>query len=232
MMLIEERDIQKYAAYLARRQSWALKYRQDMDLDDLESMAALGILEAIKEYGTETGRWKYVAPLKFKVELRREMHLYERQRERFLIESSAGKVELDAPAGEDEDGCTQHELIEDPALVPADTVMAGKQLQDDLAAALDHLDDDLAQQAVILCYLHDMPVMELAGHMRITPKDAKCAIRRGLAKLRKDKALREAYDVGLDEITPWFMAAGARDYTVTGLSAVEKIVMWREGKRS
>ena len=54
MMLIEERDIQKYAAYLARRQSWALKYRQDMDLDDLESMAALGILEAIKEYGTET----------------------------------------------------------------------------------------------------------------------------------------------------------------------------------
>ena len=227
--MIPDKDLQKYAAYLANRQKWILQYRSDYSIDDLEVLAAMAIINAVRAEGTETRKWVYMAPFYFKQQLRTELHLYQ-EPERFTMAATSNKLQLDAPLEEGKDMTVAAVLPDPGAQAPEDAAIACS-LSRAVWAALDALDDDLARDCIIMHYMHQISIKDIAAAAGIDKRAVCNLLARGKLQLRNNHRLRAVAEAGLDEMTPFFSCTGRGAWERSGMSVQERLTIWRDNKR-
>ena len=227
--MISDEDLQKYSRYLARRYKWILQYRADYSMEDLEVMAAMGIVQAVQAEGTETRKWVYMAPLYMRQVLRDELHLYQ-DPGRFAMASTANKVQLDAPVMEDSE-TTQGELLADPDQQADYGGLLADDVQGTVRDALEAIDCDTVRQCIILHYIHRVTVKSLAQALQTTRQDIANMLARGKLQLRHNHRLRQLVEAGIDDMTPYYSHTGYAAWASSGMSAPEYLTMLRDRTR-
>lgn len=227
--MIPDDELMKYARYLANRHSWVLQYRSDYSMEDLEVMAAMAILEAEYHDGTSTRKWVNTAPFYLKTILRNELCLYT-NRDRFAMGCTANKVQLDAPIWDDED-MTAAETVPDPDAQSPEDAAISSSLSEAIWAALDELDDEMARDCIIMHYMHQVSIKEIAAAAGIDRREVRNMIDRGKLQMRYNHKLRAMVEAGLDEMTPFYSGTGRGAWERSGMSVQERLTIWRDNQR-
>lgn len=210
-------DAERLANYWAGRYSWVLEKRNDIDREDLQQAAFLGILEAKKAYKEEKGGLTTLAGF------------YARNEIRALLGIKNGKLppaleSLDEPLNDETDD-TRLDLIADESLPEADAALLEEERRQTVRDAVSKLAEE--QRAVVsLRFFEGKTYPQTAAEMNITPTRAVtiwAAARRTLCRNRYLKALAE-----VNRSTPYLLGVGVTRFNSTFTSAVEELVMLRE----
>lgn len=210
-------DAGKIASYWAGRYSWAIERRSDLDRDDLQQAAYLGILQAQKAYKEERGGLVTLAGF------------YARKEIRALLGIKNGKLppaleSLDEPLNDETDE-TRLDLLADETIPEADAALLEEEKRQTVRDAVSGLADD--QRAVVtLRFFEGMTYPQTAAEMDITPIRAVAIwanTRRNLSRNRFLKALAE-----VNRSTPYLLGVGVTRFNSTFTSAVEELVFLRE----
>lgn len=211
----------KWAAYWARRYSWALKGRPYLDYEDLLQSATLGILIAKDSYEEDCGSWAQYSSYFIRNELRH------------LIGIKQGVIPaltlpLDAPLtaqGTDED-TTLLDTIEDTSLPDMDDVVLDNELQQTMRDAVGRLKNALQRQVIQIHRFEGKSITATAQALEITPNDVrrldKQARFQHLARDRRVLAL-----IRLEDHTPYLRGTGVNAFNNTWTSATENAAIWR-----
>ena len=210
-------DAERLASYWAGRYSWILERRNDLDREDLQQAAFLGILEARKAYKEERGGETTLAGF------------YARKEIRALLGIKNGKLppameSLDEPL-DDETDTTRLDLLADETLPEADAGLLEEEKRQTVRDAVDRLKPD--QRAVVkLRYFQGMTYKQAASEMDITPERAASIWDNARQHLRRDRFLKALAEV--NRSTPYLLGVGVTRFNSTFTSAVEELVLLRE----
>lgn len=210
-------DAERLANYWAGRYSWVLEKRNDIDREDLQQAAFLGILEAQRAYKEERGGLTTLAGF------------YARNEIRALLGIKHGKLpptleSLDEPLN-DETEDTRLDLLADETLPEIDAALLEDEKRQTVRDAVSKLAEE--QRAVVeLHFFEGKTYPQTAEEMNITPTRAVtiwAAARRSLSRNRYLKALAE-----VNRSTPYLLGVGVTRFNSTFTSAVEELVLLRE----
>lgn len=240
---------ERWAAWWARRYSWALGRGGALDLGDLQQAASIGILIARKkwaEYQTASANQAAAsdpdhaaadpdhAPGGAPVAWATFSAYYIRNELRGLVGIRCGQLppvvrSLDAPlAADDPDGPTVGDTLPDGS-PPIAAQIEDAETRRAIMAAVTRIADDDAREAITLLYLEGVPAAMAAQMMGTTREQVHRLQARGLSALRRDGRLR-AYR-RLDAETIWAPAWGVGRFQQTRKSGVEVAVEHRERVR-
>lgn len=206
------------ASYWAGRYSWAIRARNDIDREDLQQAAYLGILKARNEKEGEREGFATLAGF------------YARNEIRALLGIKNGKLppvmeSLDEPISEESDE-TRLDLLEDESLPEADAGLLEAEKRQTVRDAVNRLKED--QQALIdLRFYQRMTSREAAEKMGVTPERAAAIWNNARLRLSRDRYLKAVAEV--NSRTNYFLGVGVTRFNSTFTSAVEELVMFREG---
>ena len=210
-------DAEKLASYWAGRYSWILERRNDLDREDLQQAAFLGILEARKAYKEERGGEVTLAGF------------YARKEIRALLGIRNGKLppileSLDEPLNDETDD-TRLDLLADETLPEADAALLEEEKRQTVRDAVDRLKPD--QKAVVtLRFFQGMTYKQAAAEMDVTPERAASIWDNARLRLSRDRYLKAVAEV--NRSTPYLMGVGVTRFNSTFTSAVEELVLMRE----
>ena len=205
----------KLAHYWACRYSWAAQIRNDIDLEDLQQAALLGIIQARNAYQDEKGGFVTLAGY------------YARNEIRDLLGIRNGKLppvleSLDEPLN-DETEDTRLDLIADDSIPDADAGLLEAEKRQAVRDAVNRLKKD--QRAVIDCrFFQGMTHKQTAEAAKIPPSRLGSVLRSAQTNLRRDRLLRAL----LDDCTQYMLHVGIARFNTTMTSAVEELVIRRE----
>lgn len=210
-------DAVKLASYWAGRYSWILERRNDLDREDLQQAAFLGILEARKAYKEERGGETTLAGF------------YARKEIRALLGIRNGKIppaleSLDEPLN-DETEDTRLDLLADETLPEIDAALLEEEKRQTVRDAVDRLKPD--QKAVVkLRFFQGMTYKQAAAEMDVTPERAASIWDNARLHLSRDRYLKAVAE--MNRRTPYLMQVGVTRFNSTFTSAVEELVLLRE----
>ena len=210
-------DAARLASYWAGRYMWAIEKRNDIDRDDLQQAAFLGILEARKAYKEERGGEVTLAGF------------YARKEIRALLGIRNGKLppileSLDEPLNDETDD-TRLDLLADETLPEADAALLEEEKRQTVRDAVDRLKPD--QKAVVtLRFFQGMTYKQAAAEMDVTPERAASIWDNARLRLSRDRYLKAVAEV--NRSTPYLMGVGVTRFNSTFTSAVEELVLMRE----
>ena len=205
----------KLAHYWACRYSWAAQIRNDIDLEDLQQAALLGIIQARNAYQDEKGGFVTLAGY------------YARNEIRDLLGIRNGKLppvleSLDEPLN-DETEDTRLDLIADDSIPDADAGLLEAERRQAVRDAVCRLKED--QQAVIDCrFFQGMTHKQTAEAANIPPSRLGSVLHSAQLNLRRDRRLRAL----IDDSTHFMLHVGLTRFNTTMTSAVEELVITRE----
>lgn len=215
-MQTAQREIDsRMAHYWACRYAWAAERRNDIDIEDLQQAAFLGILKARKNYDATQatfGTWA---------------GYYARNEIRELLGIRHGQLppqleSLDEPLSEDSEE-TRLDLLQDETIPEADAGLLDAERRQTIRDAVNRLADD-QRDVVILRYFKDQSFTQAAEAMNITPVRAAKIFDNARRHLRHDYRLKALIDFE----TPFMLHVGVAQYNSTMTSATEKIAIMRE----
>lgn len=207
----------KLAGYWSMRYSWAVRLRNDLDIEDLRQAAYLGILRANREYKKDMGGFVTVAGF------------YARNEIRELLGIRAGKLppvmeSLDERLN-DETEETRLDLLEDESIPESDAALLEEERRQAVRDAVNRLRED--QRAVISSrFFEGLTYRETAEKMAIPEDKAVRLYNSAKMNLRRDHFLKVLAEV--DKRTPFFLQVNPNRFNSTFTSAVEEIVFIRE----
>lgn len=210
-------DAERLASYWAGRYSWILERRNDLDREDLQQAAFLGILEARKAYKEERGGEVTLAGF------------YARKEIRALLGIRNGKLppameSLDEPLNDETDD-TRLDLLADETLPEADAALLEEEKRQTVRDAVERLKPD--QRAVVkLRFFQGKTYKEAAAELNITPERYSSIWGNARQHLRRDRFLRAVAEV--NRRTPYLYGVGVTRFNSTFTSAVEELVLLRE----
>lgn len=205
------------ASYWAGRYSWAIRARNDIDREDLQQAAYLGILKAQQEKEGEREGFATLAGF------------YARNEIRALLGIKNGKLppvmeSLDEPISEESDE-TRLDLLEDESLPEADAGLLEAEKRQTVRDAVERLKPD--QRAVVnMRFFQGMTYKETAAEMGVTPERAASIWDSARRNLSRDRYLKAVAEV--NRRTPYLLGVGVTRFNSTFTSAVEEIVLLRE----
>ena len=210
-------DAVKLASYWAGRYSWILERRNDLDREDLQQAAFLGILKARKAYKEERGGEVTLAGF------------YARKEIRALLGIRNGKLppaleSLDEPLNEETDD-TRLDLLVDETIPDVDAALLEEEKRQTVRDAVERLKPD--QKAVVnLRFFQGMTYKQAAAEMDVTPERAASIWDNARLRLSRDRYLKAVAEV--NRSTPYLMGVGVTRFNSTFTSAVEELVLMRE----
>ena len=210
-------DAVKLASYWAGRYSWILERRNDLDREDLQQAAFLGILEARKAYKEERGGETTLAGF------------YARKEIRALLGIRNGKLppameSLDEPLNDETDD-TRLDLLADETIPDADAALLEEEKRQTVRDAVERLKPD--QKAVVkLRFFQGMTYKQAAAEMDVTPERAASIWDNARLHLSRDRYLKAVAEV--NRSTPYLLGVGVTRFNSTFTSAVEELVLLRE----
>lgn len=203
--------------YWAGRYSWAIRTRNDIDREDLQQAAYLGILKALKEKEGEREGFATLAGF------------YARNEIRALLGIKNGKLppameSLDEPLNDETDD-TRLDLIADESLPEADAGLLEAEKRQTVRDAVERLKPD--QRAVVnMRFFQGMTYKEAAAEMDVTPERAASIWDSARRNLSRDRYLKAVAEV--NSRTNYLLGVGVTRFNSTFTSAVEELVMFRE----
>lgn len=213
--------IDPWAAYWARRYSWALKGRPYLSYEDLLQSAALGAFIAKDSYKEDCGSWAQYSSYFIRNELR---HLIGIKQGRL----PALTLSLDAPLtalGEDDD-TTLLDTVADDSLPDMDDVVLDNEARQTVRDAVERLKDALQRQVIQMHRFEGKSITETAQALEITQNDVRRLDRQArfqhLARDRHVLAL-----IHLEDHTPYYRGTGFKAFNTTWTSATENAAIWR-----
>ena len=194
-------DSVRIANYWAGRYSWALERRNDLDREDLQQAAFVGVLRAVKDYKEEKAGLVTLAGY------------YARNEIRELLGIRNGKLppvleSLDEPLNDETDD-TRLDLLADETIPDPDAGLIEAERKQTVRDAVDRLQED-QRTIVSLHFFEGKTYQQTADEMNL-PRD------------RYLKALVE-----VNRRTPYLLGVGVTRFNSTFTSAVEEIVLLRE----
>lgn len=212
----KEQDV-KMAHYWACRYHWAVEQRNDIDLEDLQQAAFLGIMQARKAFDPEKATFGTYAGF------------YARNEIRSLLGIRAGKMppflaSLDEPLNDDTED-TLLDMVADESIPDPDDALISEDLRHTVRDAVNRLQED-QREVISLRFFDGLTYQETASQMQIPQMKAKQIYNNAKRNLRHDRYLRALADV--DRRTDYMHHVGVTQFHNTMTSAVEDIVMWRE----
>lgn len=210
-------DNMKLANYWAGRYAWTLEKRNDLDREDLQQAAFVGVLRAIKDFNEEKDGFVTLAGY------------YARNEIRKLLGIRNGKLppvleSLDEPLNEETED-TLLDMVADESIPDPDDSLIAEDMKQTVRDAVNRLQED--QRAIVsLRFFDGLTYPETASQMQITQNQAIQIYNNAKRNLRHDKYLRSLADV--DRRTDYMHHVGVAQFNSTMTSAVEDIVMWRE----
>ena len=210
-------DAVKLASYWAGRYSWILERRNDLDREDLQQAAFLGILKARKAYKEERGGEVTLAGF------------YARKEIRALLGIRNGKLppameSLDEPLNDETDD-TRLDLLADETIPDADAALLEEEKRQTVRDAVERLKPD--QKAVVkLRFFQGMTYKQAAAEMDVTPERAASIWDNARLHLSRDRYLKAVAEV--NRSTPYLLGVGVTRFNSTFTSAVEELVLLRE----
>lgn len=211
----------KWAAYWARRYSWALKGRPYLDYEDLLQSATLGILIAKNSYKEDCGSWAQYSSYFIRNELRH------------LIGIKQGKIpaltlSLDAPltALEDDDDMTLLDTVADDSLPDMDDVVLDNEVQQTMRDAVERLKNALQRQVIQIHRFDEKSITATAQALEITQNDVRRLDRQArFQHLARDQHVLAL--IRLEDNTPYLRGTGFNAFDTTRTSATENAAIWR-----
>jgi len=210
-------DSVRIANYWAGRYSWALERRNDLDREDLQQAAFVGVLRAIKDFKEEKDGLVTLAGY------------YARNEIRELLGIRNGKLppvleSLDEPLN-DETEDTRLDLIADETIPDPDAGIIEEERKQTIRDAVDRLQED-QRQVVRLRYFSGMTYQQTADEMNINRDRVATIFQNARRNLRHDRYLKALVEV--NRRTPYLLGVGVKRFNSTFTSAVEEIVLLRE----
>lgn len=215
MQSAQKEQYAKLAHYWACRYSWAAQIRNDIDLEDLQQAALLGIIQARKAYQEDKGGFVTLAGF------------YARNEIRDLLGIRNGKLppvleSLDEPLN-DETEDTRLDLIADDSIPDADAGLLEAERRQAVRDAVYRLKED--QRAAIDCrFFQGMTHKQTAEAANIPPSRLGSVLHSAQLNLRRDRHLRAL----IDNSTHYMLHVGVTRFNTTMTSAVEELVITRE----
>ena len=210
-------DAERLASYWAGRYSWILERRNDLDREDLQQAAFLGILEARKAYKEERGGEVTLAGF------------YARKEIRALLGIRNGKLppaleSLDEPLNEETDD-TRLDLLADESLPEIDAGLLEEEKRQTVRDAVNRLQED--QKAVVsMHFFEGKTYQQTADEMNVTRDRVTTIFQNARRNLRRDRYLKALAEV--NRSTPYLLGVGVTRFNSTFTSAVEELVLLRE----
>lgn len=184
---------------IAWRYAWACKLDRAVSVEDLVQTGFFGLVKAAKTYDSkgEGNWWTWAAWY-----VMREIYNEIGYRDRKFRKAHTGALPLDVPLGDDPDGATQLDALEDTSLPDIDEGVLLDDLQRRVREAVDALRNDKQREAIKLCGLEERPYREAAEALGISSERVRQIIRDGYKQLKRDKRLANLYDVELRTVKP------------------------------
>lgn len=210
-------DGMKLAGYWAGRYRWALERRNDLDMEDLQQAALVGILRAERDYKDEKAGLVTLAGY------------YARNEIRELLGIRNGKFppvleSLDEPLNDETDD-TRLDLLADETIPEPDAGLLEEERKQTVRDAVDRLQED-QREVVRLRYFSGMTYQQTADEMNITRDRVATLFQNARRNLRRDKYLKALAEV--NRRTPFLLGVGVTRFNSTFTSAVEELVILRE----
>ena len=210
-------DITRLANYWAGRYSWALEVRNDLDREDLQQAAFLGILQARNGYREDLGSFATFAGY------------YARNEIRALLGIRNGKLppvleSLDEPLNDETDD-TRLDLLADETIPDPDAGLIEAERKQTVRDAVDRLQED--QRAVVsLHFFEGKTYQQAADEMNLTRDRVTTIFQNARRNLRRDRYLKALAEV--NRRTPYLLGVSVTRFNSTFTSAVEELVLLRE----
>lgn len=210
-------DITRLANYWAGRYSWALEVRNDLDREDLQQAAFLGILQARNGYREDLGSFATFAGY------------YARNEIRALLGIRNGKLppvleSLDEPLNDETDD-TRLDLLADETIPDPDAGLIEAERKQTIRDAVDRLQED--QRAVVsLHFFEGKTYQQAADEMNLTRDRVTTIFQNARRNLRRDRYLKALAEV--NRRTPYLLGVSVTRFNSTFTSAVEELVLLRE----
>lgn len=210
-------DSAKLACYWAGRYRWALERRNDLDIEDLQQAALVGVLRAAKDYKEEKNGLVTLAGY------------YARNEIRDLLGIRNGKLppvleSLDEPLNDETDD-TMIDLLADETIPDPDAGLIEAERKQTVRDAVDRLQED-QRTIVSLHFFEGKTYQQTADEMNL-PRDRVTTIFQNARRnLRRDRYLKALVEV--NRRTPYLLGVGVTRFNSTFTSAVEEIVLLRE----
>ena len=210
-------DCMRLAHYWAGRYSRLIENRNDLDREDLQQAAYLGILQAQKAYKEERGGLVTLAGFYARKEIRELLGI---RHGHFPPEMES----LDEPLTDEADA-TRLDLLADESLPEIDAGLLEEEKRQTVRDAVNRLQED--QRAIVnMRFFQGMPYKEAAAELNISPIRAVTIWDNARLRLRRDRYLNALAEV--NRKTPYLLGVGVKRFNSTMTSAVEEIVLLRE----
>ena len=214
---MQNEQYEKMAHYWACRYRWAAEQRNDVDMEDLQQAAFLGVMQARKAYDPEKASFgTYVG-------------YYARNEIRALLGIRNGKMppflkSLDEPLNDETDD-TLLDMVADESIPDPDEALIDADRRQTVRDAVNRLQED--QRTVVSLHFFESKTYQQAADEMNIPRDRVTQIFANARRnLRRDRYLRALVEV--NKKTNYMHHVGVIQFNTTMSSAVEDIVMWRE----
>lgn len=212
-----ERDDERWAQYWARKYSWALEGRGDVDLEDLAQAARLGILRAKETCREEVDDWASHSGFVIRREIYRALGIGKDGMPPRILS-------LDEPLSPDGEE-TGLDMLADGSLPEMDAALTLEDVCRGVREAVGRLKNPRQRQGVEWVELDGETLEQAARRMGVTRERMRQLIRAAHRKLRQDRRLRALAEVELR--TRYHAHMGVKAFMSGRCSAVERTVLWR-----
>ena len=210
-----------WAAYWARRYSWALKRLPALDLEDLQQSAALGAWIAKQTYKEECGSWATYSSYFIQNEIRALIGIKQQRLPALTLSLDAPL----APDGDENDG-TILDTIPDTSVPDTEEVILQDEVRDTVRDAVERLQDALQRQVIQIHRFDGKSISETAQALEITETDVRRLDRQArFQHIARDPKIRAL--ISLEDRTPYYSHVGVNTFNNTLTSVTEKAALWR-----
>lgn len=198
---------------------FAKRYRTQAaaDYEDIVQAGFIGLINAAQSFDHKTGVWSSWAGLHIRREMRQAAGLRGKQ--------GPQTVSIDTPIADGE-GITIADTLADTNLPDMDAAILQDETIKAVREAVTALENDAEREAIKSVYLDGLTASEAARRLEANKQELAKLLRRGRAKLRKDKRLLKALPE-LDMETRFCARKSIAAFTRDQSSIVEDAVMWR-----
>lgn len=207
----------RIAHYWACRYRWAAEQRNDVDMEDLQQAAFVGIMNAKKVFNPDKAAFGTYAGFYARKEIRELLGIRNGKIPPFLIS-------LDEPLNDDTED-TRLDLLADESIPDPDECLIAEDRRQTVRDAVNRLAEN--QRAVVSFRFFDgLTYQQTAAEMELKPIKVLQIYNNAKRNLRHDRYLRALADV--DRRTDFMHHVGVTRFNTTMTSSVEDAVMFRE----
>lgn len=220
-------NVKKLVMQEAETRYHICKGRGGVEVEDLVQCGYLAVVSAVNYFDVNDG-WKFTTYLDktLKNEFASAIGYRTEKQKREPLHTA---ISLETPLDEDSESGTYFDIIEDRSADFEDQVISKVWVEDlrkELERAISAIPEEQGEM-IRLRYEKGLTVEQISQSKGIEQKKVRTLERKGLTSLRKP-TIRSSLMRFLDDQTPYYNRVGLTAFNITGTSATEHLVIYRD----